>query len=67
MLLLIAHMHRRPLSEKAQTDLNFILSKAVNIIESMLDAAYMINSVPRAKKMSIHTFTLLIEVAQLLT
>lgn len=67
MLLLIAHMNRYPLSEKAQTELNFIISKAVNMIESMLDTAYMINAIPKAKKMSIHTFELLIELAQLIT
>jgi len=67
LLLLLAHMNRKHLSDKAQKDLNMILTKAVNIIETMLDCAYIINSVPRAKKMSIHTFTLLIEVAQLIT
>ena len=67
MLLLIAHMDRREVSPSLQKDTQFILEKAGNLIETMLDGAFMLNMMPRTKKMSIQTFNLLIEFAQLLT
>lgn len=67
MLLLLAHMNRRPLPEYLQSDLNFILTKAVNQVESMLDTAFALNMMPRTKRMSFRTFTTLVELAQLLT
>ena len=67
MLLLLAHMDRKEVSESLQKDTAFILSKALNMVETMIDAAYMLNMTPRAKKMSIRTFALLIEFSQLLT
>ena len=67
MLLLLAHMDRKEVGESLKKDTAFILSKGLNMVESMLDAAYMINMMPKAKKMSIRTFELLIEFSQLLT
>ena len=67
MLLLLAHMDRKDVSESLKKDTIMILSKSLNMIESMLDSAYLINMMPKAKKMSIRTFALLIEFAQLLT
>ncbi|OMJ75417.1 hypothetical protein SteCoe_25459 [Stentor coeruleus] len=67
MLLLLAHMDRREVSETLKKDTIMIISKAVNMIETMLDASYMLNLMQKTKKMSIRTFTLLIEFSQLLT
>lgn len=67
MLLLLAHMDRKEVSDSLKKDTVMILEKAVNMVETMIDGAYMINMMPRAKKMSIRTFTLLIEFSQLLT
>jgi translocation protein SEC63 len=67
MLLLLAYMDRREVSDSLKKDTAFILSKAVNMIETMLEAAYMLNLMQKQKKMSIRTFLQLIEFAQLLT
>ena len=67
MLLLCAHMDRKEVSPSLKKDTEFILIKAVNMIETVLDCAYILNMTPRTKKMSIHTFTILLEFAQLLT
>jgi translocation protein SEC63 len=67
MLLLLAHMDRKEVGESLKKDSLMILGKALNMVESMVDCAYMINMMPKAKKMSIRTFELLIEFSQLLT
>ena len=67
MLLLCAHLDRREVSPSFQKDTQFILEKAGNLIETMLDGAFMLNMMPRTKKMSVQTFNILIEFAQLLT
>jgi translocation protein SEC63 len=66
-LLLCAHMDRREVSPSLQKDTEMILEKCGNLVETMLDGAFMLNMMPKTKKMSIHTFEVLLEFAQLLT
>ena len=67
LLLLFAHMTRRPLSPVLAEDQKLILEKAGSLLETAIEQGFAMSMNPRMKRVGLKTLVMLIEYAQLLT